>query len=257
VWILSASLNAGGTLYGQSLIPSRPTGANYQTLFTSENYPFIRWIGNSILVSLAASVFTVSFSALAAYAFSRFRFRGRRAGLLSILLIQMFPVMLAFVAIYLFLLWLGERIPPIGVNTLGGLILVYLGNALGLNTWLMKGYFDTVPHSLEDSAKIDGATQLQSFIRVIVPLSRPILAVVFILTFINTYSEYLIASILLSGSERFTLSVGLRLFIVGQYNTRWGTFCAAAILGAVPILALFLALQDQIISGLTGGAEKG
>lgn len=257
LWILSASFNPGGTLYGQQLIPNNPTLDHYITLLTSERYPFMIWLGNSLLVSLSASLLTVLLCALAAYSFSRFRFLGRRWGLLTLLLIQMFPVTLTFVAIYLFLLWIGKYIPPLGVNTLLGLIFVYLGKALGLNTWLMKGYFDTIPHDLEESAMIDGATQLQAFIRIILPLARPILAVVFILSFIANYSEYLLASILLTGSQKYTLAVGLHFFISGSYNTRWGTFSAAAIIGSLPILILFLVLQDQIISGLTGGALKG
>lgn len=256
-WIFSASINPGQTLYGQSFIPQHPTFEHYWTLFTSDRYPFMLWLGNSLLVTITASLVTVFLCALAAYAFSRFRFWGRRWGLLTLLLIQMFPVMLAFVAIYLLLLWIGKYLPWLGVNTLLGLILVYLGASLGLNTWLMKGYFDTIPHDLEESALMDGATQFQAFIRIILPLSRPILTVIFILSFIANYSEYLLASILLTGTEKYTLAVGLHFFIVGNYNTHWGTFAAAAIIGALPILILFLALQKQLISGLTGGALKG
>lgn len=176
---------------------------------------------------------------------------------MALLLVQMFPQMLAMVALYILLLRLGDFVPAIGLNTHTGLILVYLGGALGFNTWLMKGYFDTIPRSLEESAMIDGATHFQAFTRIILPLARPILAVVFILQFIATYSEYLLASVLLTGVQRYTLAVGLRLFITGQYTTRWGVFAAASIIGALPIVLIFYLLQNQLISGLTRGAVKG
>ena len=257
IWILSASINPSGTLYGQSLIPKKPTIEHYKTLFTDKRYPFILWLLNSLKVSTIASAITVFLCALGSYAFSRFRFHGRRTLLLSLLLVQMFPVMLAFVAIYLLLLWLGKYIPFMGLNTHAGLILVYLGGSLGFNTWLMKGYFDTIPHDLEEAALIDGATRFQAFVRIILPLARPILTVIFILSFIGNYSEYLLASIILSDSKKYTLAVGLNFFISTDYARHWGTFAAAAILGSLPILIIFFSLQDQIVSGLTGGSVKG
>ncbi|RKX54423.1 MAG: maltose ABC transporter permease MalG [Thermotoga sp.] len=257
VWIISASINPGGTLYGQRLIPKNPTLDHYKVLFTDKRYPFVLWLWNSIKVSVTASLITVFLCALASYAFSRFHFRGRRTGLLTLLLIQMFPVMLAFVALYLLLLWIGKYLPFMGLNTHPGLILVYLGGALGFNTWLMKGYFDTIPHELEEAALIDGATRFQTFMKIIIPLARPILTVIFILTFIGDYSEYLLASIILTGTKKYTLAVGLNLFITSDYARHWGTFAAAAIIGSLPVLFLFFSLQKQIISGLTGGGVKG
>ncbi len=257
IWIVSASINPGGTLYGQKLIPEKSTLEHYKMLFTDKRYPFMLWLWNSLKVSVIASSITVFLCALASYAFSRFHFRGRRAGLLTLLLIQMFPVMLAFVALYLLLLWIGKYFPFMGLNTHPGLILVYLGGALGFNTWLMKGYFDTIPHDLEEAALIDGATRFQAFVRIILPLARPILTVIFILTFIGDYSEYLLASIILTGSKKYTLAVGLNLFITSDYARHWGTFAAASIVGSLPVLIIFFSLQKQIISGLTGGGVKG
>lgn len=257
VWILSASFNPTNNLIGQRLIPRNPSVGHYLELFTNPQHPFPIWLLNSVKVSGLTALFAVCLTALAAYTFSRFRFRGRRGGLLALLLVQMFPQMLAMVAIYLLLHRLGELVPAIGLNTHIGLIMVYLGGAVGFNTWLMKGYFDTIPRSLEESAMIDGATHFQAFTRIILPLARPILVVVFILQFIATYSDYILASILLTGVQRYTLAVGLRLFITGQYTTRWGTFAAAALLGALPIMLVFYFLQDQLISGLTRGAIKG
>lgn len=256
LWILSASFNPTNNLLEQRLFPANPTLEHYRRLFTDPTVPFPRWILNTLQVSGITSVITVFLCALGAYAFSRFRFRGRRAGLLALLLVQMFPQMLAMVAIYLLLIRIKEIVPWLGYNTHPGLIMVYLGGAMGFNTWFMKGYFDTIPRSVEESALVDGATPFQAFLRIVMPLARPILAVVLIIQFITTYSEYVLASILLKGTDMYTLAVGLRFFIQQAYDRRWGAFSAAAILGALVILAIFIPLQKLIISGLTGGAVK-
>lgn len=256
LWILSASFNPTNNLLEQRLFPANPTLEHYRRLLTDPTVPFPRWVLNTLQVSGITSVITVFLCALGAYAFSRFRFRGRRAGLLALLLVQMFPQMLAMVAIYLLLIRIKEVVPWLGYNTHPGLIMVYLGGAMGFNTWFMKGYFDTIPRSVEESALVDGATPFQAFLRIVLPLARPILAVVLIIQFITTYSEYVLASILLKGTDMYTLAVGLRFFIQQAYDRRWGAFAAAAILGALLILAIFLPLQKLIISGLTGGAVK-
>ena len=196
-------------------------------------------------------------TALAAYAFSRLRFKGRRSGLFAILLIQMFPQMLAMVAIYLIIFLIGEYIPALGLDTHAGLILVYLGGAMGANVWLLKGFFDTIPKSLEESAMIDGATHFQVFWRIILPLARPILVVVFFLQFMGTYSEFVIARVLLANNNNLTMAVGLQTFVADQYAKRWGVFAAAALIGALPIVILYWILQKQLVSGLTRGAVKG
>lgn len=193
---------------------------------------------------------------LAAYAFSRFRFKGRRMGLLTILLVQMFPQTLGITAIFLIMTWFNDKIPFIGLNTHAGLILVYLGGAIGMNTWLMKGYFDSIPKSLEEAAYVDGATSFKAFRAIILPLARPILVVIFIIQFIGTYSEYMIASTLLKGDKMYTLAVGLRLFVGQHYDDRWGPFAAAGVLGSIIVIVIFYSLQDLIVSGLTGGAIK-
>lgn len=257
VWALSASFNPSNTLVGQTLIPPNPTFDNYRSLFTSSQNPFLLWLKNSLKVSITTSVLVVMMTSLAAYSFSRFRFRGRRTGLFFALLVQIFPQMLAMVAIYLLLLAIGRWIPAIGVNTHAGLILTYLGGAMGVNAWLMKGYFDTIPNSLEESAMIDGATPFQAFYKIILPLARPILAVIFLLQFIASYSDFLLARIIISSSDKFTLAVGLQRFIGDNYGQRWGIFSAGALLGAIPIVVLFLFLQKYLVSGLTQGAVKG
>lgn len=257
LWVISASFNPSNTLVGQSLIPKNASLANYREIFTSEQYPIALWIKNSIVIGLITSALVVAMTSLAAYAFSRFRFKGRREGLFASLLVQVFPQMLAAVSIYLLVLSIGKIIPALGINTHAGLIMVYLGGAMGVNAWLMKGYFDTIPTSLEESAMIDGASPFQAYYMIILPLARPILAVIFLLQFIGTYSEFILASVLISSSEKYTLAVGLQLFIHDQYASRWGVFSAASVLGALPIVILFMFLQKYLVSGLTSGAVKG
>lgn len=254
VFVLGTSLNPSNNLSTTRMIPTNPTAVHYVTLL--RDYPFLIWLVNTIKVAGITSVGTVFLCALGAYAFSRFRFRGRRTGLLTLLLVQMFPQTLGMVAIFLLLNSLGKYFPWLGLNTHPGLIFVYLGGAMGFNTWFMKGYFDTIPRSLEESALVDGATPFMAFWRIVLPLARPILAVVLVIQFIGVYSEYLLASILLKGERVYTLAVGLRLFLGDNYRDRWGMFAAGAVLGALLILAVFYSLQSLIVSGLTGGAVK-
>jgi len=162
IWIISASINPVGSLSAQSLIPDNPTLENYRLFFLggAEQYdaPFLLWLWNSLKLSVLTGVIGTAMCALAAYAFSRFRFTGRRTGLLSLLLVQLFPQMLAMVALYFLLLQIGDLAPWLGLNTHLGLLMVYLGGSLGFHTWLMKGFFDSIPHSLEESAQVDGAS---------------------------------------------------------------------------------------------------
>jgi len=205
-------------------------------------------------VSSAAAVFV---SILAAYAFSRMRFAGRRVGLLALLLIQMFPQFLAIVSIYLMFATIGDYWPEVGFNTSAGLILLYLGGALGVNTWLMKGFLDTVPRELDESAVVDGATHAQTFFRVILPLVAPILAVVALLVFISTINEFLMANVFLKDPGSKTLAVGLFGLIAGERDANFGMFCAGSLLTAIPTVLVFLILQRYIVAGLTSGAVKG
>jgi arabinogalactan oligomer/maltooligosaccharide transport system permease protein len=210
-----------------------------------------------MIVAACTAILTVLLGALAAYAFSRFRFKGRRMGLLSLLLIQMFPQLLLVVAIYLIVLQTGEVFGFIGLDTLTGLVLVYLGGVMGINVWLMKGFFDTIPQELDESARVDGATPAQVFWGVILPLAAPVLAVIGLFSFIGVVNEFVIASVLLQDRDNWMLTLGLFNFIDAQYNEHWGAFAAGVLLAAPPIVLLFLFLQRFIVSGLTGGAVKG
>lgn len=257
IFIFSASINPAGSLATNQIIPEGATLDNYRYMLTSEQHPFGLWMWNSLKVSTITSILVVGITAFSAYAFSRFRFRGRRSLLQTILLAQVFPNILAVVALFLILRQIGHVYPSFGLNSHGGLILIYLGGAMGFNTWLMKGFFDTVPRELDESARVDGASPLQTFFYVILPLVRPILTVVFILTFISTYGDYLMATVMLKNKETYTLAVGLSLFISDQFGQRWGQFAAGALMGAVPTLILFYLVQNQLQSGLTVGAVKG
>ncbi len=257
--VISASLDPTNSLSGQGLLPRTISLENYQKMLTDAQHPFIRWIGNSLFVAGASTIITLTLCALAAYSLSRFRYKGRRFTMITILVVQVFPNLLAVIALYLLLLQLGNIFPGLGIglDSLGGLILVYCGGALGFNTWLMKGYFDTIPRELDESAQVDGATPFQTFIWIILPLIRPILAVVGILSFIGTYSDFLIARVLLKNSDVYTFAVGLSLYIDKQYGKQWGIFAAAVLVGAVPIVILYLLVQKQISGGLVSGAVKG
>ncbi len=257
VFVISASFDPRNTLVGASIIPPNPSLENYTKLLNGTQTPILTWLKNSIVVSGATTIITLTLTTLAAYSLSRFRYYGRRSTLLATLVIQVFPTVVALVAFYLLLDQIGKIIPWLGLNTLGGLILVYCGGALGANAFLMKGYFDTIPHELDESAKVDGATEWVTFSQIILPLIRPILAVVGILSFIGTFNDFLLPRVLLRDSNTFTLAVGLTTFLDNGFSQRWGVFAAGALIGVIPITIIFLLLQTQFVSGLAQGAVKG
>jgi arabinogalactan oligomer/maltooligosaccharide transport system permease protein len=257
--VISASLTPGGGLDTAGILPKNPGLGNYRTLLSAPGHPpYWNWFFNSVYIGGFTAIATVFLCACAAFAFSRLRFKGRRPGLLTLLLIQMFPALLAFVALFLLLDRIKKVFPTVGLGTSWGLILVYLGGALGVNTWLMKGFFDTIPYDLDESAKVDGATHAETYFRIILPLAAPVLAVIGLLSYVATQSEYLLASIILpkQGSGA-TLAVGLSSYVNAGFDKNWGAFAAGALIGAIPVVLLFLFLQRFIVSGLTAGAVKG
>ncbi len=331
-WMFTSSINSVDSLTTVRFIPDSITTDNYTALFDGCSFefgfppfgcdtttPFPVWLFNTVKVALFATIIQLAFSALAAYSFARLRWRGRRTGLIIILLIQMFPQFLAFVAIFALLdiledtfpepiqvaMWVaaipiviaailvvsawfrgtladGLRrwvpwivavaaafavwafvtpgfgvsiFPKIGFNTHTGLILVYLGGAIGVNTWLIKGFMDSIPTSLDEAAKVDGATEFEIFWRIIVPLTRPILIVIFFLSFVGLYNEYILARVLIQDVDQFTYATGLDLFVESEYSAKWGQLTAAAVIGTTPIVVMFMLAQDRIVSGLTGAVK--
>ncbi len=254
VYVVSAALSDNGTLTGSNRLFQNVSGANFAAL---DGTKFWTWMVNTLEIAIATGIGTVLMGAAAAYAFSRFRFTGRRVGLTALLIIQMFPQMLAFVAIFLLLISLGYVVPSLGLNSKVALICVYLGGALGVNTFLMYGFFNTVPRELDEAAKIDGATHAQIYWRIILRLVAPILAVVALLSFISTFGEFIIARVLLQSEANWTLAVGLYGWVSSLLEANWGLFAAGAVISAVPVLALFLFLQKYIVGGLTAGSVKG
>ena len=255
LYVLSVSLNPGGTLAGSNSLFTKISLQNYVEL-GGEYSAYWLWVINSLLVSSVTAVGTVLMGAAAAYAFSRFRFKGRRGTLTGLLLVQMFPQMLAFVALYLLLLGIKDIFPVIGLNSKLGLICVYLGGALGSNTFLLYGFFNSIPRSLDEAAMIDGATHAQTFWTIIMPLVRPVLAVVGLLSFISSLGDFVIAKVVLQDQSQFTLAVGMYMWAADERTAPWGIFAAGAVLAAVPVILLFQYLQKYIVSGLTAGGVK-
>lgn len=256
LYVLSASLNPAGTLVGSNRLFSAIDFSNYVELFSSDEQPFVNWFVNSLVIGLITAALTVFLGAMAAYAFSRMRFYGRRTGLLFLMLIQMFPQFLAFVAIYLLLGSIGQVFPSLGLGSRLGLIMVYLGGALGVNTYLMYGYLNTVPVQIDEAARLDGASHAQIFFRIILRLVAPILAVVGLLSFIAVTGDYVIASIVLTDPEKQTLAVGLYAFVSQQFSNNWSVFTAGAVIASLPVMIVFFVLQKHIVGGLTTGAVK-
>ena len=268
VWFLfSAAFSREDSVSGTSYLPNHFTLYNFGAILHNHvvdrshsgfvDSRFLRWLLNTIIVASITAICTVLLGALAAYAFSRFRFKGRRMGMLALLLIQMFPQLLLVVSLYLIVLNVGSIFHVVGLNTYSGLIIVYLGGSLGVNAWLLKGFFDTIPAELDESARVDGATAAQIFWGVVLPLAAPVLAVVGLFSFVFTLNEFMIASVLLQTHDNLPLLVGMRGFIDQQYGQQWGPFAAGVLLASIPAVVLFAFLQRFIVGGLTQGSVKG
>lgn len=263
--VVSISLRPGNFATG-SLIPREISWEHWQlalgmTVTRADGtvvpppFPVLLWLWNSIKVATISAALIVAISTTAAYAFARLKFARKQAILNSLLLLQMFPVAVALVAIYAIFDTLGQPLPWLGVETHAGLILAYCGG-VATHVWTIKGYFDTIPAEIEENAKVDGATHWQAFRRVLLPMAVPILVVVFVLAFIGVIIEYPVASVLLREEANLTLAVGSKFYLYDQ-KYLWGDFAAAAVLSGLPITLVFLAAQRWIVSGLTSGGVKG
>lgn len=229
--------------------PASLSWANFKAVWTEQ--PFGRWLLNSAVVAGATTVLGVFLAATAGYAFSRFRFPGRRAGLMSFLVSQMFPGTLMLIPLYIIIVkWLGLG------STWIGLILVYATTSIPFCVWMLKGYFDTIPKELEESALMDGASVLTIFLKIILPLAKPAIAITALFSFMTGWNEFIQAATFIDKETMYTAPVGLRFF-VGGFSQQWGFFAAGAIITAIPVVVLFLFLQKYLVSGLTAGAVKG
>lgn len=227
-----------------SLSPRQFTGQGTET-------KFLLWVRNTFLISGLTGLLAVLLTATAGYAFARFRhLPGRYPMLLFFIFVQMFPGFLALVAIY----YLLSRLDLL--NTFTGLVLAYSGGIISFGTWVYKGYLESISPSLEEAAMVDGATRWQVFTRILLPLSTPMFVFIFLLQFVGTYSEFVLANLVLTGVESWNVGVGLRSFTTGQFQTKWGVFAAASVLGSLPILFLFYGFQQYFVSGYTAGAVK-
>ena len=263
--IVSISLRPGNFATG-SLIPSEISFDHWKLALglsitaadgtvTPPPFPVLLWLWNSIKIAAISAALIVTISTTAAYAFARLKFAHKQGILNAMLVLQVFPVAVALVAIYAIFDGIGNHIPWLGVETHAGLIVAYLGG-VATHIWTIKGYFDTIPVEIEENAKVDGATHWQAFRRVLLPMAVPILVVVFVLAFIGVIIEYPVASILLREEPNLTLAVGSKFFLYEQ-KYLWGDFAAAAVLSGLPITLVFLAAQRWIVSGLTAGGVKG
>lgn len=248
--VVTISLRPADRLLSTSLeiIPAGATMNNYIRLFTDQ--PFLIWLRNSLLISAVVTITGVVLAAMTGYAFSRFNFIGKKAGLLSLLTTQMFPATMLLLPLYIMLIKLGL------INTYFGIIIIYTATALPFTIWTMKGYYDTIPTSLEEAARIDGCNQFQAFYKIILPLAAPALVITALFSFMTAWAEYLVAAQILQDSNLWTLPLGLKSF-ESNMSTEWGLYGASSIIVTIPVVVLFLALSKYLVSGLTLGSVKG
>ena len=247
--VISISLRPGDRLRSTDweLIPANWTFDSYVELFTKQ--PFLRWLRNSLLVSATVTIAGVALASISGYAFSRFRFVGRQTMMLSILTTQMFPATMLLLPLYILIAKLGL------INTFLGLSVFYVSTALPFCIWQMKGFYDTIPISLEEAARIDGCSQFQAFTKVILPVATPGLVITALFSFMTAWSEYIVAAQVLQDREMFTLPLGIKSFQASM-STQWGLYAAASILVSIPVVLVFLVLSRYLVSGMTLGAVK-
>lgn len=248
LWIIMSSFSAGDSFFMSSLFPQKFSFQNYIDLFQETN--FTLWVFNSLKMCLTVALIQLAITALAAYAFSRLRFTGRKFGLMTLLVMQVFPSSMALSGYYIMIYKFGL------VDSSIALILVLAGGS-AFNIWLLKSYIDGIPVELDEAALVDGAGSFTVFSKIILPLAVPQLVVIFLFSFIGTYSEYIISSVFLQTPGKMTLALGLQSFITNQFAAHWTLFSAAAVLSSIPIMIVFMALQKYIQNGLVAGGVKG
>ncbi|WP_409344305.1 sugar ABC transporter permease [Paenibacillus sp. MBLB4367] len=249
VWVVGTSLNPGTALLVSSMFPAHPTIGHYVELIRQTD--FVLWYGNTIKIAVSNAVLSTALVAVTAYAFSRFRFAGRKQGLMVLLILQMFPGFLSIMAIFVLLLQTKM------LDTHLGIVLIYAGGAVSMGTWVMKGHFDTIPRSLEEAAFLDGATHMDIFFKIIFPLSLPAITFVALNSFITPFMDFILPQIILRSSDKMTLAQGLYNMVANETNSSFPLFAAGAVLVALPITFLYMYFQKYLIGGLASGADKG
>ncbi|MFD1990638.1 sugar ABC transporter permease [Paenibacillus nicotianae] len=253
LWIILSSLKEGDSLYSETLIPQKLTLEHYMDLFRSQSdkdLPYLKWYWNTLKIAITSMILGTLFQVLTAYAMSRFRFKGRQTMMSLVLILGMFPGFMSMIAVYVILLQMNL------LNSPWALVLVYTsGAALGM--FVAKGFFDTIPRALEESALLDGASHFQIFSRIILPLSMPIITYIALTTFAGAWVDFIFARLILRSRENWTLAVGLYELVNTYSSTEFTLFAAGSVLVALPITLLYMFLQRFLVHGLTAGATKG
>jgi arabinogalactan oligomer/maltooligosaccharide transport system permease protein len=250
-YVLITSFKPERDIYRPQFVPEEWHPENYGTVAITDDGLFLRWFGNSILVALGTTVFGIFFASTAAFALSRFAFRGSRALLALFLITQMFPGAILLVPLYAIL----QRFALL--DSYVGLILVYSTISLPFCIWMLKSYFDTVPFSLDEAAIVDGLSVWGVFYRVVLPLSLPGMAVTAFFSFITAWNEFMFALVFMVGDAHKTLPVGLQSAYMAQHNIQWHLMAAGSVLITLPVIIMFVLAQRYIVSGLTQGGVKG
>ncbi|UUV19841.1 sugar ABC transporter permease [Fusobacteria bacterium ZRK30] len=248
-WIVLSSMQVGNSLYSSSFLPNSLTLDHYKTLFTKTDFPI--WYMNTLKIATLNMILGVIITTLTAYTFSRYKFKGRKQAMIGMLVLQMFPSFLAMTAIYILITKMGL------MDTHAGLLIVYIAGQIPYNSWLVKGYFDGIPKSLDEAARVDGAGHLTIFLKIIMPITKPIVVFVALTNFIGPWFDFIFPKLLLRSADKKTLAVGIFEWISSRANDNFTQFAAASILIAVPIAVLFMYLQKHIVAGLSAGATKG
>ncbi|WP_216827702.1 sugar ABC transporter permease [Alkalihalobacterium elongatum] len=250
-FIFIGSVNPGSSLHTSRIFPSPAewNWGHYKTLFAEHDY--ITWYRNTMFIAFSNMVISTTFGVLSGYAFSKFKFKGKKQGLMAIIILQMFPTIMGMIAIYTLLGTFGL------LDTHLGYILVLAAGSVAFNTWIVKGFFDGIPNSLMEAARIDGASNTDIFLKVMLPLATPIIAFVAFNSFVGASMDFIMAEVILRSSSNWTLAQGLFTLVSGQANNNFTVFAAGAVLIALPLMILFFVFQRYIVEGLTAGAEKG
>ncbi len=250
LWIIGSAFNDSASLIGANLLPKDPSLDNFKALFNSNEFHFGQWYFNTFKIAVINMCLSVLLTLLSSYVFSRFSFRGKKTGLITMLVLQMFPSFMSMIAIFNILNQMNL------VNSHLGLILTYAAGQIPYNTWLVKGFMQNIPRSLDEAAKLDGASNARIFSSVIVPLSKPILTFVALSQFMAPWMDFILPNLLLRNDDKRTLAIGLFAMVTGNTNENFGMFAAGCLLVALPITILYVCLQKYLIEGIMAGANK-